>query len=331
MQLLYGSKVLLQDPGTLEYAGTSADRDTARGTAAHNTLTVDGLGQSQPKGPFAWDRLTKTQREVWIAGEYFDLFRGSHDGYAARSVTHQRWVFHLHGRFWLIRDVAQGHGVHKLELNWHLGGELQLSETEGRFFSRGAAEPGLALVGCAGDGWQRKLQPSWWSPVYGRRAESWTLRSSLEGEVPAECATVILPLADHNQPSGRLRSLNGINTTEVRGYLYEVASEQHGFFFRQKPGPWMHAGWASDAEFVYYRSTPTGLSDLYFYNGCYVEAGGKRLVSARHLVSYCQLIARGDNTEIVSPSREDIVLHQPLSQSVLARDVVLSGADRKGS
>jgi hypothetical protein len=124
---------------------------------------------------------------------------------------------------------------------------------------------------------------------------------------------VILPLADPNQPSGNIGSLNEIDSAEVRGYIYEVDQEQHGFFFRQKPGPWMHAGWASDAEFVYYRRSPQGLRDLYFYNGSYVEAGGKRLVSAHRAVSYCQLVTHNETTQVVCPSREDIVLHQPLS------------------
>src|SRR5258708_13917496 len=99
VQVLYGRRVLLQDPGTLEYVGTSSDRDALRGTGAHNTMTVDGVAQSDPKGPFAWSRLTRSQTEVWIAGEYFDLFYGSHDGYAERGVIHRRCVFHLLGGF----------------------------------------------------------------------------------------------------------------------------------------------------------------------------------------------------------------------------------------
>ena len=332
VQLLSGNRVLLQDPGTFEYVGDASDRNTLRGTTSHNTMTVDGRGQSEPKGPFAWERLTKTQREVWVAGEYFDLFRGSHDGYASSGVTHRRWVFHLQGRFWLIRDVAEGQGVHKLDLAWHLGGDLQPSDSLGRFSPRSSSEGGVEIVGCTGDSWQRALHPSWWSPAYGRREESWTLRCSTECEIPAECATIILPLADRNQPGGCLRSLNEIDATEVRGYIYEVGQELHGFFFRHAAGPWMHAGWASDAEFIYYRADSGGLRDLYFYNGSYVEAGGKRLVSAHHAVSYCQLVARGELTQVVSPSSEQIVLHQPLSKAAIAKNATLSGArDRMGS
>ena len=326
VQLLYGGSVLLRDSGTLEYVGSSSDRGTLRGTAAHSTMTVDGLGQSQPIGPFVWDRLTRTQREVWIAGEHFDLFRGSHDGYATLGVTHRRWVFHLPGGFWLIRDVAEGHGAHKLELAWHIGSDLEPSNREARFFARAGSDYGLEIVGCASGAWKQELHPGWSSPAYGRREGSWTLRCSVETELPAECATVLVPLASHSQPGGTLRSLNEIDATEVRGYIYEVGQEQHGFFFRQTRGPWMHAGWASDAEFIYYRTDSQGLRDLYFYNGSYVEAAGKRVVSARGTIPYCQLITRGDTTQIVSPSKDQIVLHQPLLHIAIGRDVSLSGA-----
>jgi hypothetical protein len=297
-------------------------------------MTVDGYGQSEPKGPFAWSRLTRSHKEVWVAAEYFDLFCGSHDGYAERGVAHQRWVFHLPGRFWLIRDVAEGSGVHNLELAWHLGPDLHSSEREGRFFTRSGPEYGLDIV--ASDQWRRELRPSWWSPVYGRREESWTLRCSAELELPAECATLLQPLSNRNQPRGSLSSLNESDTSELRAYVYEVGNEQHGFFFRQKSAPqksapWMHAGWASDAEFVYYRAVDRILHDLYFYDGSYVEAAGKRLVSAHNPVPYCQLVTRGETTQICSPYKNQVVLHQPLDHAVLGRDLALSGArDRTG-
>jgi Heparinase II/III-like protein/Heparinase II/III N-terminus len=342
LQLSRGGHVLLQDPGTFEYVGDGSERDEMRGTAAHNTLTVDARSQSEPRGPFAWDQLTTSRQEVWVAGEYFDLFRASHDGYASQGITHRRWIFHLHGSFWLIRDVATGAGRHNLELAWHLGAGLQPSDAEGRFFTDrsvdGVAgkdqEYGVALIGCAGDAWQRDAQPGWWSPVYGCKEKSWVLRCRSERELPAECATIIMPLADRHQRSGSLRSVNEMNSKEVRGYLYESGTEQHGFFFRQAAGPWMQSGWASDAEFLYYRADSDGLRNLYFYNGSYVEARGKRLVSSRNTVSYCQLITQGEKTQIVSPLSEQILLHEPMQQTGIGPEAALlfSGTrDRMGN
>lgn len=335
VQLVYGDRVLLQDPGTFQYVGPGPARNALRDTAAHNTMTVDGRGQSNPVGPFAWSRLTGSHKEVWVAAEHFDLFCGRHDGYSANGITHRRWVFHLPGRFWLIRDIAEGRGAHDLELCWHLGPGLHSSEREGRFFTQSGPEYGLEIASCVGDGWRRELRQDWWSPVYGSREESWTIRCSKEGDLPAECATVLVPLATRDQSSGVLRSADRMDAPEVRCYAYEVGREQHGFFFRQNSGPWMHEGWASDAVFVYYRAIDRVLSDLFFYNGSYVEAGGRRIVSARNTVPYCQLIARGDTTQVVSPSRGEIVLHHSLQHQLLhtsiQREVVLSGArDRVG-
>jgi len=339
LQLLYGGRVLLQDPGTFEYVGDGAERGEIRGTASHNTLTVDGRGQSEPKGPFSWHELTNSRREIWVAGEFFDLFSGSHDGYAQQGITHRRWVFHLHGRFWFVRDVAEGKGVHKLELACHLGAGLQPLTSENKFYAADNPEYGIALVGCKNDRWQRELQPSWWSPVYGRKEESWTIRYRSECELPAEYATIVMPLTNQGQSSGSLRSVSEIDGTEVRGYLYELDLEQHGFFFRQGAGPlgarpWLQAGWASDAEFLYYRADSRGLRDVYFYNGSYVEAGGKRLASSHSAVAYCQLITQGDTTQVVSPSSEQVLLHLPLGQAVIRPDAALlfSGArDRMGN
>ncbi len=333
IQLLYGDQVLLQDPGTFEYVGPGPERDLLRATAAHNTLVVDGQGQSRPRGPFGWERLTQTRQEAWITGEYFDLLRASHDGFAGQGITHRRWVFHLPGRFWFVRDVAEGAGTHTLDLNWHLGPELRPDDSSSRFFGEAASEPGLALVGVEGSAWQREVQPSWWSPAYGQKRESWKVRFHCESQLPAECATVVLPLATRAQSSGLLRAssrhasfMDEMENPEVSSYLYEVGQEQHGFFFRRRSSPWLQAGWASDAEFLYYRADSRGLREIYFHDGSYVEAGGKRLASSTGTVPYCQLVTQGDGTKVVSPWSERILLHENLSQIAFGSDPLASMA-----
>ena len=64
---------LIGDPGTLRTQGEEADRDLFRGTAAHNTLELDGRDQSAPNGAFAWKTLTNSNVEHWINGQTFDL------------------------------------------------------------------------------------------------------------------------------------------------------------------------------------------------------------------------------------------------------------------
>ena len=46
---------MLIDPGTYTYVADRRWRDWFRGSAAHNTLRIDGLDQASPAGPFRWD------------------------------------------------------------------------------------------------------------------------------------------------------------------------------------------------------------------------------------------------------------------------------------
>ncbi len=131
---------LLGDPGTYEYVSAGMERDQFRGTAAHNTLQLDGRNQSDPNGPFAWKRLTNAKTENWISGQTFDLFVGSHDGYSQSDnpAIHRRWVFFRKPKFWLVRDLMLGTGKHQLDLRWHLAPELFSSRpAEGRFVFSG--------------------------------------------------------------------------------------------------------------------------------------------------------------------------------------------------
>src|SRR5262249_5251446 len=124
IQLAVDGRMLLIDPGAGEYVGQRNLRNDFRGTAAHNTVILDGRDQSPPKGPFSWWRRTNSTVHRWVASESFDLFAGSHDGYA--PLVHRRWVFYHKPEFWLIRDVLEGQGRHRLVVPWHLApGMLQ--------------------------------------------------------------------------------------------------------------------------------------------------------------------------------------------------------------
>ena len=162
---------LLGDPGTFEYVGSDGQRDHFRGTAAHNTLQLDGRDQSIPKGPFAWDRLTNTKAETWVVGQTFDLFVGSHDGYAQTEnpAIHQRWVFFRKPKFWLVRDLVLGTGKHRIDVRWHLSPNFPPLAIGGSQFISSGQEAGIALFTAEGETCSKTIEPAVWSPVYGEK------------------------------------------------------------------------------------------------------------------------------------------------------------------
>lgn len=83
----------LVDPGTYAYHSEAQWRDYFRGTSAHNTIVVNGLNQSRIGGNFLW--LDKAQAVLEATGRKHDgtqWVRGSHDGYRALGVEHQREI-----------------------------------------------------------------------------------------------------------------------------------------------------------------------------------------------------------------------------------------------
>ena len=119
----------LVDSGSGVYISKDpADRNTFRGTGAHNTLRVDGMDQANADEPFSWTHIPTTQAENWIVGKSFTYFVGSHNGYArlADPVVHRRHVLKIAGGVWLVRDVVLGQAEHELEIRWHFAPDLEV-------------------------------------------------------------------------------------------------------------------------------------------------------------------------------------------------------------
>jgi hypothetical protein len=200
IQLIIGGHPVLIDPGTFCYV--CPERARFRGTAAHNTLQVDGRDQARPDGPFAWTNLPEITVDHWHTGDGIDVFAGHHNGY--HPVIHQRWVFGLKNTFWLVRDVVTGAGHHRLDIHWHF-----LDERD------------LAILPPTGHNWSQSIEPWDWSPVYGRKEPAKVLRFSKETEIPAEFAVLLVP----SEPGTFTQTAPG-------GYRYkEPQGSQHEFVF----------------------------------------------------------------------------------------------------
>ena len=104
-----GERALVLDPGRFTYAeGEPNLRHWFRGTAAHNTVTVDGADQT----PYARSRSSLPSAEATFLGR--DDRATASTSSTARSArpstrrVHRRRVIFVDGAYWLIEDVLTG-------------------------------------------------------------------------------------------------------------------------------------------------------------------------------------------------------------------------------
>jgi Heparinase II/III-like protein/Heparinase II/III N-terminus len=171
VELHASGRTLAVDPGRFTYAEEAAGwRHWFKGTAAHNTVTVDGLDQveyrrGKPRGPLPQARLVERtttpgqDRLVAVATS------PRHDARHKRTLTliasPQPW--------WLVEDELVAPGPHRYELRWHLSPEawdnLTRNETSAgvQFLVPGATVTLVDPPGPVG------IETGWVSPAYGVR------------------------------------------------------------------------------------------------------------------------------------------------------------------
>ena len=161
------------DPGTYTYIGEPAERSWFRGSAAHNTVRINGLDQGRAAGPFRWASKPKVTLLVWEprpeGGSIEAVCR--YEGFA-----HWRRVVLEAGRLLVMDDVqldeGQGpEGEHVCEQIWQLG-------------------PGAAVVDFTLSAPSARV-PSQYSPAYGAKCAGESLIAKVSGRLPLRVAMVV--------------------------------------------------------------------------------------------------------------------------------------------
>lgn len=171
-ELCVAGRPALVDAGTYTYVG--AERDLFRGTAAHNTLTLDGIDSSEPAdGPFAWHTTAVSEVRAWVTGDRFDYFAGAHDGYRRlpAAAEHERAVLAVRGEGWLVRDRVASSGRHDMAIRFHAAPGLGARQTSpcAAVLAGADSAPLLALGVNGGDLGTLAVEQGWVSPAFGRR------------------------------------------------------------------------------------------------------------------------------------------------------------------
>ena len=141
--LSVGGQEFFVDPGTYAYHTQGVWRDYFRGTAAHSTVRIDGLSQSQPGGKFMWLGKAAAGCSLWRPSAERDLFEGWHTGYLrlADPVMHRRRIaLEKRSRRIVIWDILHMAAAHDVELFFHCTDRCRVEPVGDGYALRGDAK-----------------------------------------------------------------------------------------------------------------------------------------------------------------------------------------------
>ena len=208
-ELAAHGQALVVDPGRYTYseAGDVNWRVRFRGTAAHNTVCVDGRHQTRyaPKaikeasrhahgsvrhkigGP-APDTLLLEQQQ----GSALDLLHGRASSHEYDAV-HERCLVFVDRCYWIVSDWLRAPSTHEYSLSFQLGAA---AEGTTRLAGDGAAQylasPGLRAAQLQRGGQVGVLEPGWVSALYGHKDSAPVWRTRVAGQ-DVDFDTVLLP------------------------------------------------------------------------------------------------------------------------------------------
>ena len=168
---------VLVDPGTYTYVGDPQWRERFRGTAAHNTICIDGLDQAVARSPFAWASRPEVEVLSWESSSAADILIAacSYSGF-----RHWRKIVFHKAELWIaVLDRVEGPaGEHRVEQFWPSCGEPVLQRSP-RCFQVGAQ----TLI-WLNEGGEVGLVEGWISPALGAKEPAPVLCS---GEARPTC------------------------------------------------------------------------------------------------------------------------------------------------
>lgn len=204
-ELAAGGRPLIVDPGRYTYAeGEPNWRHHFKATAAHNTVTVDGLDQCDY---YPWNIGVPPPRvaAARLVGRWLDAGLDVLVGEVTSpryDALHRRMIALIGGRWWLLVDVLEAASRHRYDQRFQLTPAAHSAVT---CSSIGAgtlvASPGLELV-CLGDG-QVEIEQGWVAPKYGIKHAAPRVRRSLDGASVAMVSLLVPrlePDAGHPAP-----------------------------------------------------------------------------------------------------------------------------------
>jgi hypothetical protein len=180
---------VLIDPGTYTYVDP-VWRDRFRGSAAHNTVRIDGLDQAIPAGPFRWRDVPRAELIQFAPAPEHDFV----DAVCSwRGVRHRRRILLLKDPCWLlildeVELASDASTFHLIEQFWHLGQAPVLIAPHSFRIGRQAA---LVLAGAETVELSEGGEYGWRSPAPGFKLPAPLVRATVRAPLPVRLAALL--------------------------------------------------------------------------------------------------------------------------------------------
>jgi Heparinase II/III-like protein/Heparinase II/III N-terminus len=184
-----GGERIFVDPGTYTYSSDTEERNWFRGSAAHNTVRIDGFDQADAAGPFRWISKPEVTINAW---------KPDRDGGFIEAVcrykafTHCRRILLEPARLLVLDEIEGPSGEHACEQIWQLG--------------PAASKVGLAFSAPA------TSTDSKFSPAYGIKLPGTSLTVHVKGPLPVQIAMLLEPGKSNSITLDEARRMLGEST-----------------------------------------------------------------------------------------------------------------------
>jgi asparagine synthase (glutamine-hydrolysing) len=188
------------DSGTFAYNAAPPWDGAFLGTAAHNSVMVDGEDQMRRFSRFLWTEWATGSNVQHTRDRGCEFWSGEHDGYRRLGVSHRRTI-ERRGDVWNITDDILGDGRHRVRLHWllpdfpaavdHAGDTVQLKSPKGVVHIRAKCathanftlvRAGTRIAGSVSD--PDHLVRGWVSPTYASKQPALSLALEAHGMLP---------------------------------------------------------------------------------------------------------------------------------------------------
>jgi hypothetical protein len=216
VELAAGGRPVVLDPGRYTYhEGEPNLRHWFKATAAHNTVCVDGLDQTEyhrgkPRGAVGQGRFLGRTCAAGLDVLWGEAVSPRYD------ARHARRIVFVAGEYWVFEDRLTAPSPHRYDQRWHLAPEA-LGQVEVDRAGGVVRAPGLVLL--FSPGVELTVEAGWYAPRYGIKLEAPVVSAVLAGDRDATFITAVVPVPS-DAPVPRLRVLerdaSGESSVEVQ-------------------------------------------------------------------------------------------------------------------